>query len=65
MPKLGVERRVTMPAREIDTTPFWTAAATFPQLAKLARDLVTDVAVVGVTGKIMAGPAEAPLSQVE
>jgi ribulose 1,5-bisphosphate synthetase/thiazole synthase len=30
-----------------DTTPYWTASATFPQFAKHAEDLVTDVVVVG------------------
>ena len=41
-----------MATKEISTTPYWTATATFPQFAKLAEDLATDVVVVGggVTG---------------
>ena len=41
-----------MPARNGDTTPYWATSATFPQFAKLAEDVVTDVVVVGagVTG---------------
>jgi glycine/D-amino acid oxidase-like deaminating enzyme/nitrite reductase/ring-hydroxylating ferredoxin subunit len=41
-----------MPPTKTDTTPYWTASATFPQFAKLAGDVVTDVVVVGagVTG---------------
>jgi glycine/D-amino acid oxidase-like deaminating enzyme/nitrite reductase/ring-hydroxylating ferredoxin subunit len=39
-------------ASQIDTTPYWTTSATFPQFAKLAEDASTDVVVVGagVTG---------------
>jgi glycine/D-amino acid oxidase-like deaminating enzyme/nitrite reductase/ring-hydroxylating ferredoxin subunit len=36
-----------MPAKTPDTTPYWATSATFPQFAKLAEDLVTDVVVVG------------------
>jgi glycine/D-amino acid oxidase-like deaminating enzyme/nitrite reductase/ring-hydroxylating ferredoxin subunit len=41
-----------MSAKEIDTTPYWTTSATFPQFAKLTEDASADVAVVGagVTG---------------
>ena len=41
-----------MATKQIDTTPYWTTTATFPQFAKLAEDLVTDVVVVGggITG---------------
>lgn len=45
-----------MPAQQLDTTPYWTTSATFPQFARLAEDLVTDVVVVGAgnTGLIAA-----------
>jgi glycine/D-amino acid oxidase-like deaminating enzyme/nitrite reductase/ring-hydroxylating ferredoxin subunit len=35
-----------------DTTPYWSASATFPRFARLAEDVTTDVVVVGagVTG---------------
>jgi glycine/D-amino acid oxidase-like deaminating enzyme/nitrite reductase/ring-hydroxylating ferredoxin subunit len=36
-----------MPAKPAKTTPYWATSATFPQFAKLAEDLVTDVVVVG------------------
>ena len=41
-----------MPTTNISTTPYWATSATFPQFAKLADDMVTDVVVVGagVTG---------------
>ncbi len=41
-----------MPTEQTYSTPYWTTAATFPQFAKLAEDLVTDVVVVGagITG---------------
>ena len=38
---------MTMPAKPADTTPYWATSATFPQFAKLAEDVVTDVVVVG------------------
>jgi glycine/D-amino acid oxidase-like deaminating enzyme/nitrite reductase/ring-hydroxylating ferredoxin subunit len=41
-----------MPTKSTRTTPYWATSATFPQFAKLAEDVVTDVVVVGagVTG---------------
>ena len=41
-----------MPGQLIDTTPYWTASATFPQFSKLSGELDADVVVVGagVTG---------------
>jgi glycine/D-amino acid oxidase-like deaminating enzyme/nitrite reductase/ring-hydroxylating ferredoxin subunit len=41
-----------MAAKNTETTPYWTASATFPPFARLDKDLVTDVVVVGagVTG---------------
>jgi glycine/D-amino acid oxidase-like deaminating enzyme len=36
-----------MPAKPTNTTPYWATSSTFPQFAKLAEDLVTDVVVVG------------------
>ena len=41
-----------MPTTNISTTPYWATSATFPQFAKLAEDVETDVVVVGagVTG---------------
>ena len=36
-----------MAAKNSDTTPYWSTSATFPQFAKLAEDVVTDVVVVG------------------
>ena len=36
-----------MPAKPTNTTPYWATSATFPQFSKLAKDLVTDVVVVG------------------
>ena len=36
-----------MPVQSTDTTPYWATSATFPQFARLAEDLVTDVVVVG------------------
>ena len=41
-----------MATRNRETTPYWSTSATFPQFAKLAEDVVADVAVVGagVTG---------------
>lgn len=41
-----------MPEANISTTPYWATSATFPQFAKLADDVSTDVVVVGagVTG---------------
>jgi glycine/D-amino acid oxidase-like deaminating enzyme/nitrite reductase/ring-hydroxylating ferredoxin subunit len=36
-----------MPAKPTTTIPYWATSATFPQFAKLAEDLVTDVVVVG------------------
>ena len=36
-----------MPAKNSDTTPYWSTSATFPQFAKLAEDVVADVVVVG------------------
>jgi glycine/D-amino acid oxidase-like deaminating enzyme/nitrite reductase/ring-hydroxylating ferredoxin subunit len=36
-----------MPAKNTNTTSIWATSATFPQFAKLAEDLVTDVVVVG------------------
>jgi glycine/D-amino acid oxidase-like deaminating enzyme/nitrite reductase/ring-hydroxylating ferredoxin subunit len=41
-----------MAAKNNQTTPYWATSATFPQFARLAEDLVTDVVVVGagVTG---------------
>ena len=41
-----------MPTKQTHTVPLWTTAAPFPQFAKLADDLVTDVVVVGagITG---------------
>src|SRR5580765_4126671 len=47
MPKPDAEREVTMPAQNSNTTPYWSASATFPQFAKLAEDRVADVVVVG------------------
>jgi glycine/D-amino acid oxidase-like deaminating enzyme/nitrite reductase/ring-hydroxylating ferredoxin subunit len=43
---------MTMPTTDISTTPYWATTATFPQFAKLAEDMETDVVVVGagVTG---------------
>jgi glycine/D-amino acid oxidase-like deaminating enzyme/nitrite reductase/ring-hydroxylating ferredoxin subunit len=43
---------MTMPTPNITTTPYWATSATFPQFAKLAEDVETDVVVVGagVTG---------------
>ena len=40
------------PAKLATTTPYWAASATFPQFAKLAEDLETEVVVVcaGMTG---------------
>ena len=45
-----------MPTTNISTTPYWATSATFPQFAKLADDVVTNVAVVGagVTGLTVA-----------
>ena len=41
-----------MPNAKIDTTPYWSTSATFPQFAKLADDAQADVVVVGggITG---------------
>ena len=41
-----------MATKNRETTPYWSTSATFPQFAKLAEDVVADVAVVGagVTG---------------
>jgi glycine/D-amino acid oxidase-like deaminating enzyme/nitrite reductase/ring-hydroxylating ferredoxin subunit len=41
-----------MPTKSTNTTPYWATSATFPQFAKLAEDVATDVVVVGagVTG---------------
>lgn len=41
-----------MPTNSLNTTPYWATSATFPQFARLAGNLVTDVVVVGagVTG---------------
>jgi glycine/D-amino acid oxidase-like deaminating enzyme/nitrite reductase/ring-hydroxylating ferredoxin subunit len=41
-----------MPTKSTNTTPYWATSATFPQFAKLAEDMATDVVVVGagVTG---------------
>ena len=36
-----------MAVQSTDTTPYWATSATFPQFARLAEDLVTDVVVVG------------------
>ncbi len=36
-----------MSAKNTNTTSYWATSATFPQFAKLAEDLVTDVVVVG------------------
>jgi glycine/D-amino acid oxidase-like deaminating enzyme/nitrite reductase/ring-hydroxylating ferredoxin subunit len=36
-----------MPAKNTNTSPYWATSATFPQFAKLAEDLVSDVVVVG------------------
>ena len=53
--RAGARRRkgvTTMAAKNHDTTPYWSTSATFPQFAKLAEDVATDVVVVGggVTG---------------
>jgi glycine/D-amino acid oxidase-like deaminating enzyme/nitrite reductase/ring-hydroxylating ferredoxin subunit len=39
-------------ATELDTTPYWSASASFPQFPKLSHDVTADVAVVGggITG---------------
>ena len=41
-----------MATTHISTTPYWATSATFPQFAKLADDVVTDVLVIGagITG---------------
>jgi ribulose 1,5-bisphosphate synthetase/thiazole synthase len=41
-----------LPTTNTSTTPYWATSATFPQFAKLAADVVTDIVVVGagVTG---------------
>jgi glycine/D-amino acid oxidase-like deaminating enzyme/nitrite reductase/ring-hydroxylating ferredoxin subunit len=41
-----------MPAKNDNTTPYWTTSATFPRFTRLAVDLAADVVVVGagVTG---------------
>ena len=41
-----------MATNNLETTPYWSTSATFPQFAKLTEDVVADVAVVGagVTG---------------
>jgi glycine/D-amino acid oxidase-like deaminating enzyme len=41
-----------MTSRTLDTTPYWSTSASFPQFAKLTKDTDTDVVVVGggVTG---------------
>jgi glycine/D-amino acid oxidase-like deaminating enzyme/nitrite reductase/ring-hydroxylating ferredoxin subunit len=41
-----------MSKKHIDTTPYWASTASFPQFAKLDRDVTADVAVVGagITG---------------
>jgi len=41
-----------MPAKPIDTTPYWTTSSSFPPFIKLAEDAETDVVVVGggITG---------------
>ena len=35
-----------MPTTNISTTPYWATSATFPQFAKLAEDVETDVVLV-------------------
>lgn len=39
-------------SKRTDTTPFWSTSASFPQFAKLAKDVETDVTIVGagITG---------------
>jgi nitrite reductase/ring-hydroxylating ferredoxin subunit len=34
-------------AIQLDTTPYWSTSASFPQFPKLAQDVTADVAVVG------------------
>jgi siroheme synthase (precorrin-2 oxidase/ferrochelatase) len=49
---LTIKEDGSMATKNSDTTPYWSTSATFPQFAKLAQDVVADVAVVGagVTG---------------
>ena len=44
--------RAAMSPKDIDTTPYWSSSAAFPQSVRLAEDAEADVVVVGagITG---------------